>query len=73
MATPDSATSVHRLRRTILLCAICVSASALGMLLASPIAARFRGASAWVLPGIASAVLLLLVLGAFVVLPRKPG
>jgi hypothetical protein len=65
-----SADQGPRLRRTIVLCTICVGASGLGMILAHPIAARFRMSSPWVLPAIAVGVLLVLVITALLMLPR---
>jgi uncharacterized membrane protein len=59
-----------RLRRTILLCAVCVGASGLGLILAQPIAAGLRMSSPWVLPALAAGVLLILVIIALLVLPR---
>ena len=76
MEVPKSAESGPRLRRTILLCTICVGASGLGLILAHPIAAQFRMSSPWVLPAIAVGLLLLLVSIALLVLPgitsRRP-
>lgn len=65
-----SADQRPRLRRTIVLCTICVGASGLGLILAHPIAAQFRMSSPWVLPAIAAGVLLVLVTIALLVLPR---
>lgn len=62
--------SKPRLRRTIFLCAIFVTASALGMMLARPIATQFLHSSPWVLPAIAVGVLMILVVIALLVLPR---
>jgi len=57
MAGPNSTESTPRLRRTIVLCVICLCASALGMMLAHPIAAQFHRSSPWMLPAIAVGVL----------------
>jgi uncharacterized membrane protein YidH (DUF202 family) len=62
--------STPRLRRTIVLCVICLCASALGMMLAHPIAAQFHRSSPWILPVIAVGVLVILVIVALLVLPR---
>jgi uncharacterized membrane protein YidH (DUF202 family) len=70
MAGPKSTESTPRLRRTIVLCVICLCASALGMMLAHPIAAQFHRSSPWILPVIAVGVLVLLVIVALLVLPR---
>jgi hypothetical protein len=59
-----------RLRRTIVLGAACVAASALGMFLARPLAARFQTLAPWILPVVAVAVLAILVILALLVLPR---
>jgi hypothetical protein len=59
-----------RLRRTIVLGTLCVAASALGMILARPIAARFEALAPWVLPAVAVGVLAVLVSVALLVLPR---
>ena len=72
MVAPDSAALRRRLRRTIILCAICVSASALGMLLARPVAAHFQSASPWVLPALGIAVLVILAATVLLILPRAP-
>jgi hypothetical protein len=65
-----SADQGSRLRRSIILCTICVGASGLGLLLARPIAAQFRMSSPWVLPAIAVAVLTVVVALALIVLPK---
>jgi uncharacterized membrane protein len=70
MAGPSSTDSTPRLRRTIVLCVICLCASALGMMLAHPIAAQFHRSSPWMLPAIAVGVLVVLVIVALLVLPR---
>jgi hypothetical protein len=71
MKRADSATpTVPRLRRSIVTCAIFVTASALGMFLARPIAGQFHSASPWILPAIAVGTLAILVLVALLVLPR---
>jgi uncharacterized membrane protein len=70
MAGPKSADSRPRLRRTIVLCVICLGASALGMMLARPIATQFHRTSPWLLPAIAVGVLVMLVILALLVLPR---
>jgi hypothetical protein len=59
-----------RLRRSIVLGTLCVAASALGMILARPIAARFQAAAPWILPALAVSVLAILVIVALLVLPR---
>jgi hypothetical protein len=59
-----------RLRRTIVLGTICVAVSALGMILARPVAARFQALAPWVLPALAVGVLAVLVIVALLVLPR---
>jgi hypothetical protein len=58
-----------RLRRTIVLCTICVCASGFGLFLARPIAGHFRMFSPWVLPAIAVGVLTILAVVALIVLP----
>jgi hypothetical protein len=73
MPERQSADHRPRLRRAIVLCTICVGASALGMILAHPIAAQFRSASPWILPAIAVGVLLVLAVLALIVLPRLPS
>jgi hypothetical protein len=70
MDEKSSADSRPRLRRTIVLCAIFVGASALGMILARPIAARFLHSSPVLLPALAVGALLVLVMIALLVLPR---
>ncbi|HEX3990388.1 MAG TPA: hypothetical protein VHX39_04365 [Acetobacteraceae bacterium] len=70
MDEPRAADSKPRLRRTIVLCAIFVTASALGMVLARPVAAQFLHSSPWILPAIAVGMLLILVIVALLVLPR---
>jgi hypothetical protein len=70
MAELKRADSTSRLRRTIVLCVICLCASALGMMLAHPIAAQFHRSSPWILPVIAVGVLVVLVIVALLVLPR---
>ena len=59
-----------RLHRTIILGALCLAASALGMILARPIAARFQTLAPWILPALAVSVLAILVIVALLVLPR---
>jgi hypothetical protein len=59
-----------RLRRTIALGALCLTASTLGMMLARPLAARFHALAPWILPALAVAVLAVLVSLALLVLPR---
>ncbi len=59
-----------RLRRTIVVGSLCIAISALGMVVARPLAAHFLRSSPWVLPAIAVAVLSILVVAALVVLPR---
>jgi hypothetical protein len=59
-----------RLRRTIVLGTLCLTASALGMILARPIAARFQALAPWILPALAVSVLAILVIVALLVLPR---
>jgi hypothetical protein len=58
-----------RLRRTIVLCILCVGASGLGLILARPIAAQFRMSSPWILPALAVGILTILVVVALIVLP----
>jgi hypothetical protein len=70
MARTRSADSTPRLRRSIVLCSIFVTASALGMILARPIAAQFHGAPPWLLPAIAIGVLAILVVVTLLALPR---
>jgi uncharacterized membrane protein len=70
MAGAKSAESTPRLRRTIVLCVICLGASALGMMLAHPIAAQFHRSAPWMLPAVAVGVLVILVIIALLVLPR---
>jgi hypothetical protein len=69
MNEPSPAASRRRLRRSIVLCVICVTASGLGMLLAHPIAAQFHSASPWILPAIAVGVLVMLLVVALLMLP----
>jgi hypothetical protein len=52
------------------MCAIFVTASALGMILARPTAAQFHSSSPWILPAIAVGVLVLLAAVALLLLPR---
>ncbi len=59
-----------RLRRTIVLGTFCLAASALGMFLSRPLAARFQSLAPWILPALAVGVLAILVVLALLVLPR---
>lgn len=59
-----------RLRRTIILGTLCLTASTLGMMLSRPLAARFHSLAPWVLPAVAVGVLAVLVSVALLVLPR---
>jgi len=70
MAERRSGDQKPRLRQVIILCAVFVGTSGLGLFLARPIAAQFRWTSPWVLPAIAVGVLLVLVTIALLVLPR---
>jgi|HubBroStandDraft_5_1064220.scaffolds.fasta_scaffold622873_2 hypothetical protein len=70
MDPPKASHQTPRLRRTIVLGTACVAASALGMFLARPLAARFQTLAPWILPAVAVGVLAILVILALLVLPR---
>ncbi|HTC50796.1 MAG TPA: hypothetical protein VK700_02550 [Steroidobacteraceae bacterium] len=70
MALPETPDHPRRLRRTIVLGTLCVAASALGMLLARPLAASFHSVAPWILPALAVGVLAILVTLTLLVLPR---
>jgi hypothetical protein len=70
MVERQSADQRPRLRRSIVLCAVFVCASGLGMFLARPLTAQFRSSAPWVLPAILVGVLTILVIVALIVLPK---
>lgn len=67
---PEATERRPRLRRTIILGTLCLTASTLGMMLSRPLAARFHSLPPWLLPALAVAVLAVLVSFALLVLPR---
>jgi hypothetical protein len=68
--TPELAERRPRLRRTIILGTLCLTASTLGMMLSRPLAARFHSLAPWILPAVAVGVLAVIVSVALLVLPR---
>jgi hypothetical protein len=67
---PETSERRPRLRRTIILGTLCLTASTLGMMLSRPLAARFHSAATWLLPALAVGVLAILVSVALLILPR---
>ena len=67
---PEASAQRPRLRRTIILGVLCLTASALGMMLSRPLATRFHALAPWILPALAVGVLAVLVSLALLVLPR---
>ena len=68
---PEPSDRRPRLRRTIILGTLCLTASTLGMMLSRPLAARFHSFAPWILPALAVGVLAVLVSVALLVLPRR--
>ena len=67
---PEASAQRPRLRRTIILGVLCLTASALGMMLSRPLATRLHALAPWILPALAVGVLAVLVSLALLVLPR---
>lgn len=65
-----AADSRRRLHRTIVLGAVCIGASALGLFFARPIAIAFQHAPLWILPALAVGALIGLAVTALLILPK---